>query len=130
MVSPQKPDRARRLRREQTDVEKALWQALRSRQLDTLKFRRQHPVGPFIADFCCVKSKLIIELDGGQHALDSDADEQRSDFLAQRGYRVLRFWNHEVLTNIQGVLERILESTRHPSESLSTWPSPPRGRRK
>jgi adenine-specific DNA-methyltransferase len=124
---PQKLDRARRLRREQTDVEKALWQALRSRQLDTLKFRRQHTIGPFIADFCCVKSKLIIELDGEQHALDTDADERRSDFLAQRGYRVLRFWNHEVLTNIQGVLERILESTRHHSKSPSSSPSPPAG---
>jgi adenine-specific DNA-methyltransferase len=124
---PQKPKRARRLRREQTDAEKALWQALRSRRLDALKFRRQHPVGPYIADLCCVKSKLIIELDGGQHALETDADDRRSDFLAQRGYWVLRFWNHEVLTNLEGVLERILESIRYSSESPSSSPSPPSG---
>lgn len=111
----QQRDRARRLRRDQTDAEKSLWQALRSRQLSGLKFRRQHPVGPYIADFCCLECKLIIELDGGQHALETDADDRRSDSLAQRGYHVLRFWNHEVLTNLEGVLHRIVESAQRPS---------------
>ena len=115
-------DRARRLRREQTDAERTLWRALRSRQFSGLKFRRQHPVGPYIADFCCLQLKLAIELDGGQHALRTDADERRSHRLAQAGYRVLRFWNHEVLMNLEGVLHRI-------AESIEPSPQPsPRGR--
>lgn len=115
----QQRDRARRLRREQTDAEKSLWQAIRSRQLSGFKFRRQHPVGCYITDFCCVKCKLIIELDGGQHALETDADNRRSHFLSQHGYHVLRFWNHEVLTNLEGVLQRILEAAQRPSTSPS-----------
>ena len=104
-------DRARRLRREQTDAERTLWKALRSRRLGGLKFRRQHPVGSYFVDFCCLEFKLAVELDGGQHALQTDVDERRSDSLARKGYRVLRFWNHEVLTNLEGVLHRIAEST-------------------
>lgn len=103
-------DPARRLRREQTDTERTLWRALRSPQLSGLKFRRQHPIGPYIVDFCCLTLKLAIELDGGQHAEQADADNRRSHDLAQAGYRVLRFWNHEVLMNLEGVLERIAEA--------------------
>jgi very-short-patch-repair endonuclease len=103
-------DRARRLRREQTDAERTLWKALRSRQFSGLKFRRQHPIGPYIVDFCCLDLKLAIELDGGQHASQTDADDRRSHCLAQTGYRVLRFWNHEVLMNLEGVLHCIAES--------------------
>lgn len=123
-------DHARRLRREQTDAERTLWKALRSRQLNGLKFRRQHPVGPYIADFCCLELNLAIELDGGHHALQTDADERRSHALAQEGYRVLRFWNHDVLRNLEGVLHRIAESAKpspREEEDPSTSPSPPRG---
>lgn len=115
-------DYARRLRREQTDAERTLWRALGSHQFNGLKFRRQHPTGPYIVDSCCLTLKLAIELDGGQHALQADADDRRSHDLAQAGYRVLRFWNREVLMNLEGVLERIAESAR-PSPQPS-----PRGR--
>jgi len=111
----EKPRRyARHLRREQTDAKRTLWWRLRDRQLSGAKFRRQHPVGPFITDFCCPEVKLIIELDGGQHAVQREADAQRTAFLEAHGYRVLRFWDNEVLANICGVLERIAEALTHP----------------
>jgi len=111
----EKPRRyARRLRRDQTDAERTLWWRLRDRQLSGAKFRRQHPVGPFITDFCCPEVELIIELDGGQHAGQREADAQRTAFLEAHGYRVLRFWDNEVLANIEGVLERIAEVLRNP----------------
>jgi very-short-patch-repair endonuclease len=100
--------RARNLRHDQTDAEAKLWARMRGGQLEGLKFRRQFPVGQFIADFCCPQRRLIIELDGGQHAEQLSADEWRSKLLGERGYRVLRFWNDEVLTNMDGVLEQIL----------------------
>ena len=108
--------RARQLRRNQTDAEQRLWAKLRDRQLRGSKFRRQHPVGPFVADFCCPQRKLVVELDGGQHAEEVAADHKRSRFLEEQGYRVLRFWNHDVLTNTNAVLERIAEvlSDPHP----------------
>ena len=101
-------ERARRLRREQTETEKKLWVRLRSRQLKGFKFRRQFVIGPFITDFCCFEQRLVVELDGGQHADQSDADRRRSDFLLSRGYRVLRFWDNQVMENIDSVLEQIL----------------------
>src|SRR5437879_3879983 len=97
---------ARRLRRDATDVERVLWHALRERLVDW-KFRRQHPVGWRIVDFACPLRKLPIELDGGQHAAQEEADERRSAELARHGYRVLRFWNNNVLDNLDGVLEAI-----------------------
>jgi len=100
--------RARNLRHDQTDAEAKLWARLRGGQLEGLKFRRQFPVGQFIADFCCPQCRLIIELDGGQHAEQRSADEWRSRILSERGYRVLRFWNDEVLTSIDGVLGQIV----------------------
>jgi adenine-specific DNA-methyltransferase len=104
-------NRARQLRRDQTDAEQVLWGRLRDRQLCDAKFRRQHPIGPFIADFCCPQRKLIVEMDGGQHAEALAADQKRSRFLENQGYRVLRFWDHEVLTHTDAVLERILGVT-------------------
>ncbi|HWO41117.1 MAG TPA: endonuclease domain-containing protein [Candidatus Eisenbacteria bacterium] len=80
---------------------------LRSRQLAGFKFRRQYPVGSFIVDFCCFERRLVIELDGGQHADHTVADQRRTAFLASRGYRVLRFWDNEVINEIDAVLERI-----------------------
>jgi very-short-patch-repair endonuclease len=100
-------DRARQLRRDQTDVESKLWSRLRARQLSGAKFRRQYPIGAFIADFCCYERRLVIELDGGHHAELVDADQSRTDFFVSQGYRVLRFWNNEVIENIDGVLGQI-----------------------
>ncbi|MGH7927967.1 MAG: endonuclease domain-containing protein, partial [Candidatus Binatia bacterium] len=100
-------DRARQLRRNQTDVENKLWSRLRTRQLGGAKFRRQYPVGNFIVDFCCFERHLVVELDGGQHAIQTEADQRRSASLSARGYRVLRFWDNEVIENIDGVLEQI-----------------------
>src|SRR5271154_4774955 len=97
---------ARRLRRDATDVERLLWRALRERVVPW-KFRRQHPIGRRVADFACPARKLVIELDGGQHGDREFADLNRSDELARYGYRVIRFWNNEVLENLEGVLETI-----------------------
>jgi very-short-patch-repair endonuclease len=116
--------RARRLRENQTDVENKLWSRLRGRQLSGVKFRRQHPIGPFIVDFCCVERGLVVELDGGQHAERSDVDERRTRVLERFGYRVLRFWDSEVLSNLNGMLERISEALEGPHPR----PLPLRGR--
>ena len=96
--------RARRLRKGGTDVETRLWYVLRNRNLGGLKFSRQVPIGPYFADFLCAEASLIVELDGGQHALAKNYDRKRTTFLQQRGYRVIRFWNNDVLTNVEGVL--------------------------
>ncbi|HSR64828.1 MAG TPA: endonuclease domain-containing protein [Xanthomonadaceae bacterium] len=98
---------ARRLRRTMTDAEQALWKRLRFQQAGH-RFRRQHPIGPFVVDFACIARRLIVEVDGGQH-LGSLTDERRDAFLRTEGYRVLRFWNTDVLQNIDGVLQVILD---------------------
>src|SRR5438876_3003516 len=108
-LNPTSITRARRLRREQTDAEAKLWSRLRRRQVYGAKFCRQAPIGPFITDFCCFDPKLIVELDGGQHAETAEADARRTAYLQRRGYRVLRFWNFEVLRYLDDVLERIAE---------------------
>jgi very-short-patch-repair endonuclease len=123
---PTARQRARQLRRDQTDAEQRLWAKLRDRQLGGAKFRRQHPIGYFVADFCCPQRKLVVELDGGQHAEDVAADQKRSRFLEERGYRVLRFWNHDVLGNTEAVLERIAEALSNPHP----YPLPGRARAK
>ena len=99
--------RARRLRRDSTDVEKLLWRRLRDRQLEKAKFRRQEPILGFTADFVCHEQRLIVELDDGQHASRSEKDARRTRLLEQAGFRVLRFWNNDVVENIDGVLEAI-----------------------
>lgn len=97
------------LRSKLTDAEQSLWYALRARQIAQAKFRRQHPVGKYIADFACVEHMLVIELDGGQHQSQQGYDEARSLFLQQNGWQVIRFWNHDVLQNMEGVLLVIAE---------------------
>ncbi|MEQ6333079.1 endonuclease domain-containing protein [Sphingobium sp. MK2] len=97
---------ARKLRGDPTDAEKALWTRLRAGQVDGFKFVRQFPVGAHVADFACRSARLVIELDGGQHAT-SDSDAARTALIDAHGYRVIRFWNHDVLANIDGVLESI-----------------------
>jgi len=109
-VSPQQT--ARRLRREQTEAERILWRHLRSRQLHDAKFRRQFPIGPYFADFCSTERRLIIELDGAQHLDRSSEDELRTSFLNSQGYRVLRFWNAQVLQSVEEVLNAIEASLR------------------
>jgi very-short-patch-repair endonuclease len=98
---------ARRLRRDATDAEQRLWFALRAK-CRPWKFRRQHPIGQRIVDFACPARKLAIEIDGGQHAAHHVADSARSAELAGHGYRVIRFWNNEVIDNIDGVLGVVL----------------------
>ncbi|MGE5504423.1 MAG: endonuclease domain-containing protein [Actinomycetota bacterium] len=105
---------ARTLRRNATEAERRLWSRLRDRQLDGHKFRRQQPIGPYFADFCCWEARLVVEVDGGQHA-DSRHDEVRTAWLAERGWQVLRFWNNEVLGNTDGVLQTILDVLKTPS---------------
>ena len=100
-------DFARQLRREMSDAERLLWKHLRAHRFAGEKFRRQEPIGPFIVDFVSHGSRLIIELDGGQHTTQVAYDEERSRWLNGRGYRVIRFWNNQVLTETQPVLESI-----------------------
>ena len=101
--------RARDLRKNSTDAERYLWYYLRAHRLG-YKFKRQVPIDCFVVDFVCYEERLIIELDGGQHQDAVEYDKQRTDALMQRGFRVLRFWNHDVLQNVTGVLEVILEA--------------------
>ncbi len=106
--------RARQLRHQLTDAEKALWQRLRDKQLSAFRFRRQAPIGDYIVDFACFASRLVIELDGGQHAEMSQQkhDQRRTAWLESQGFRVIRFWNNNVLQNTEGVvieIARVLE---------------------
>ena len=110
------PDRkmiriARRLRGNQTDTETVLWNRIRNRQIDGHKFARQVPIGPYICDFVCREKNLVIEVDGGQHA-ESVTDAVRDAYLIAEGYRVLRFWNNDVLGNLEGVLITIQTALR------------------
>jgi len=103
-------ERARKLRKNATEAEQRLWSRLRRNQLNGHHFRRQVPVGPYIADFVCLPRTLIVEVDGGQHADRQELDEARTRYLEHEGYRVLRFWNNDVLGNTDGVVEVILET--------------------
>lgn len=107
---------ARALRRNMTEAETLLWQHLRNRRLAGHKFRRQWTIGPFVADFACIERKLVIEADGGQHA-DSQSDAHRTRYLESHGWRVLRFWNNDVLAKPEGVLTEILTHLAPPSSS-------------
>jgi very-short-patch-repair endonuclease len=104
------PLRGRRLRRTPTDAERRIWGRLRAGQIGGARFRRQEPVGPYVVDFCCLPHKLIVEVDGGQHAEQVEDDARRTEFLQRRGYRVLRFWNDEVLRETDSVIERIAQA--------------------
>jgi very-short-patch-repair endonuclease len=97
-----------------TEAERVLWLHLRQRRLGGFRFRRQHPVGPFVVDFMCVERRLVVEVDGSQH-LQSVSDQARDAWLKQRGFGVLRFWNHDVLERTAQVLEAILEALRKTS---------------
>ena len=105
---------ARKLRVNSTDTEKRLWRYLRGKQFEGIKFRRQQPIGEYIVDFVNLERKIIIELDGGQH-LENKKDKLRDRWLNKQGYEVLRFWDNEVLTNIEGVMESIRNKIYSPS---------------
>jgi very-short-patch-repair endonuclease len=108
LLSAKSLTNSRKLRREMTDAERAIWKLLRGRRFADLKFRRQFPIGPYIADFCCVERKLVVELDGGQHVDDQVYDDEREEFIGTQGYRVVRFWNDVVLKETDSVIEQIL----------------------
>jgi very-short-patch-repair endonuclease len=123
-VSSNQRARARTMRRAPTDAELRLWRLLRDRRLSGFKFRRQVPVGPYIVDFLCVASKLIVEVDGSQHA-ENIRDEGRDAYLLREGWRVLRFWNHEVTQNREGVLGTILPHAASLRERTLIRPASP-----
>ena len=126
-VSSNQRSRARAMRGAPTDAELRLWRLLRDRRLSGFKFRRQVPVGPYIVDFLCVGAKLIVEADGSQHA-ESPRDNVRDAYLESQGWKVLRFWNNEVLQNREGVLETILRACKQ-TLIRPFGPPSPRGRR-
>jgi very-short-patch-repair endonuclease len=125
-VDPNHVEFSRTLRTSATDAERKLWHHLRANQLNGARFRRQHPVGIYVLDFACVQQRLAVELDGGQHADDVVRDATKTAFLETQGWRVLRFWNNDVMGNIEGVLtliaEALLASSRPPPH-----PSPCQG---
>lgn len=112
---------AKNLRRNMTDAERKLWSRLRAGQAG-VKFRRQQPIGPYIVDFVCLDRRLIVELDGGQHADAVEKDTARTQWLESQGFTVLRFWNNDIMSNIEGVWERIMQAL-----SPSPQPSPIEG---
>jgi very-short-patch-repair endonuclease len=105
-------ENSRRLRREMTDAERKLWSLLRAGQLEGLKFRRQHPIPPYVADFCCIEKKLIVELDGSQHNAQSDGSRSRA--LQSQGWRIVRFWDHDALLSTAAVVEAIWNAACEP----------------
>jgi very-short-patch-repair endonuclease/Holliday junction resolvase-like predicted endonuclease len=112
--------RSRELRADPTEAEKRLWRALSARKVAGVRFNRQHPVGPFICDFVARTPRLVIEVDGGQHAEAAEADARRTFYLENQGYRVIRFWNNDLLANMEGVvaeIERVLADMPSPSPS-------------
>ena len=122
--------RARSLRANMTDAERKLWYAFRDRRFANYKFRRQVPIGPFIADFICYSARVVIEVDGSQHA-ESTSDARRDRWFAANDFLVLRFWNNDVLKNLEGVLTVVLEALHqrapHPDRATRGRPSPARG---
>jgi very-short-patch-repair endonuclease len=117
-VQPAKRRFAKTLRRDMTEAEDRLWRELRGRRLDGIKFRRQVPIGRFVADFICADALLIVEIDGSQHA-DSVHDRERDAELKRRGFRVLRFWNDDVLREMNSVCDTIIAYVR--DTSLQPW---------
>ena len=120
-------ERARQLRKNPTDAERLLWRKLRFWQLDGLKFRRQQPLGRYIVVFICLEKRLVIEVDGGQHSEQVAYDVERDIWLRDQGFNVLRFWNYDVLKNIDGVVDVIVKTLRN-TPFLN--PSPQRGKEK
>jgi very-short-patch-repair endonuclease len=116
---------SRRLRREQTPAEGLLWQNLRAKRLNGAKFRRQHAIGDHIVDFCCLRHRLIVEVDGGQHAgkEEEEKDAARTARLEAHGFKVIRFWNEDVLSGLDGVLTSIADAIRERENELGEMPA-------
>jgi very-short-patch-repair endonuclease len=110
---------AKNLRKRSTNAERHLWKHIRTKQIEGLKFRRQEPIGRYIVDFVCYEKGVVVEVDGGQHSEEVDAE--RDEWLRTQGFEVLHFWNHDVLLNIEGVVETILKNCTQRSPS----PTPP-----
>ena len=127
MPPPLEIQRARELREAATRAERTLWWHIRDRKILGAKFRRQHPIGPFIVDFVAIKERLVVELDGGQHALDpiKARDSERTRVIEALGFRVLRFWNPEVIGNLEGVLEVIASALQRDRRGPPHPASPP-----
>ena len=120
-------DRAKELRKNDTDAEARFWHFLRNRRFRGFKFRRQHPIGLYFVDFVCLEKKLVIELDGGQHAEQCAYDERRTNFLESRGYRVIRCWNNHALKDTQVFLEMVRRILEDPSPQPSPRSTSSRG---
>lgn len=106
---------AKNLRKNSTDAERLLWKHLRRKQVEGLKFSRQQPIGNYIVDFVSFENQLIIEADGGQHAGNEQADREREEWLKREGFKILRFWNNDILNNIEGVMATLMEACdNHP----------------
>ena len=118
-------ERARDLRRDSSPAERKVWEFLRSRRIDDAKFRRQHPIGPYFADFACVSRKLVIEVDGEHHAYQQDADARRTARMESEGWRVVRFWANHIVENPEGIWQEIELVLKNRPPHLT---SPPRGR--
>jgi very-short-patch-repair endonuclease len=117
-TGPATRESARRLRKYMTEAEKRLWYRIRRQQLSEHQFRKQVELGSYVVDFCCLKERLVIELDGGQHAEITAYELKRRAWLEGNRYRVLRFWNNEVFENLDGVLEAIVRALRAPKIEL------------
>ncbi len=125
----QQREHAKDMRSGMTEAEKTLWRILRAKRMETFKFRRQLPIGPYIVDFACPSRRLVVEADGGQHA-ENTYDARRDAWLASQGWHVLRFWNQEILTNHEGVWRSIAAALANPlPPTAARWapPSPARG---
>ena len=105
--------RTRELRKNMTDAEKKLWSLLRNRQFEGLKFRRQHAIGKYIVDFICFEKKIVIEVDGSQHLENKIYDANRTEWLQKQDFKVIRFWNNDVLNEIEVVLDKLYEKIKN-----------------
>src|SRR5580700_11084869 len=103
---------SRRLRREQTPAENMLWQNLRAKRLNGAKFPRQHAIGDYIVDFCCLQHRLVVEVDGGQHTAEAEKDAARTARLEAHGFKVIRFWNEDVMRDLDGMLTSIVDALK------------------
>jgi very-short-patch-repair endonuclease len=110
---------ARKLRKEGTPAERKLWAYLRGNKLNGVYFRRQHAIGKYSADFCAIKAKLVIELDGSQHLEQDEYDEDRTKYLEEQGYKVIRFWNAQVMNDIEGVMCEIVHAMEPESDTVN-----------
>jgi very-short-patch-repair endonuclease len=124
-MSSQQITKAREFRRDSSRPEKVRWELLRNRRLGGIKFRRQHPIGPYFADFACISAKLVIEVDGEHHAYQVERDARRTAFMESQGWRVLRFWSNEVLESPEGIWVAIELALSKPAPPHLT--SPPSG---